>query len=66
MSRSSASLQLPFGRNQKWGSDWNALVDGIAGGWQLSGTYQFQAGFSLTFGNLYYDPSRKCRTSARK
>ena len=52
------SLQLPFGRNQKWGSDWNALVDAIAGGWQLAGTYQFQSGFPLTFGNLYYDGSR--------
>ena len=29
-----------------------------APGWQLSGTYQFQSGFPLTFGNLYFYGSR--------
>jgi hypothetical protein len=50
-----SSYRLPFGRDEKWGSNWNALVDGFLGGWQVSGTYQFQSGFPLTFGNLYYD-----------
>ena len=27
---------LPFGRNRKWGSNWNPIVDGILGGWQLA------------------------------
>ncbi len=47
--------QLPFGRDAKWGKDWNAILDGVLGGWQLSGTYQYQSGFPLGWGNLYYD-----------
>jgi hypothetical protein len=53
-----ASYRLPFGRGEKWGGGWNGLVDGVLGGWQISGTYQYQTGFPLTFGNLYYDPNR--------
>jgi hypothetical protein len=50
-----SSLRLPFGREQKWGHDWSHGLDALLGGWQLSGTYQFQSGFPLAFGNLYYD-----------
>ena len=49
------SLRLPFGHNQKWGGDWSGAMDALAGGWQLSGTYQYQSGFPLAFGNVYYD-----------
>jgi len=49
------SLRLPFGREQKWGRDWSHALDSFLGGWQISGTYQFQSGFPVTFGNLYYD-----------
>lgn len=49
--------QLPFGRDAKWGRDWNAIIDGILGGWQLSGTYQYQSGFPLTWGSVYWDES---------
>ena len=50
--------RLPFGKQQKWGSSWNDLVDAIAGGWQVSGTYQYQNGAPLVFNNsLYIDPS---------
>jgi hypothetical protein len=52
-----AVLQLPFGRNQKWGHDSNAIVDAVLGGWQLSSTYQYQSGAPLTWGNVYYDPA---------
>jgi hypothetical protein len=48
-------LQMPFGRGARWGSDWNAVVDGILGGWQVSGTYQYQDGFPLVWGSLYWD-----------
>ena len=44
-----ATFLLPFGRGQKWGSDWNGLVDAIAGGWQVSGTYQYQTGAPLSW-----------------
>jgi carboxypeptidase family protein len=52
-------LDLPFGRNQKWGSRWNGLTDAVLGGWSVSATYQYQSGFPLTWNtNLYYDPAR--------
>jgi hypothetical protein len=53
-----ASYRLPFGRDQRWGTEWNGLTDAFLGGWQVSGTYQYQTGFPLTFGNLYYDANR--------
>jgi len=49
------SLRLPFGRSEHWGKDWNKALDAVVGGWQLSGTYQYQDGFPLSWGNLYYD-----------
>ncbi len=55
------SLRLPFGKGQKWGSDWRGATDAVLGGWQLSATYQYQTGFPLTWGtSLYYngDPSQ--------
>jgi len=50
--------RLPFGREQKWGSGWNDAIDAVAGGWQVSATYQYQNGAPLVFNNsLYIDPS---------
>jgi hypothetical protein len=48
-------MRLPFGRHEKWGKDWNAVIDAVFGGWQLSGTYQYQSGAPLGWGNVYYD-----------
>ena len=48
-------MRLPFGRGERFGADWNALVDGVLGGWQMSTTYQYQSGAPLVWGNLYYD-----------
>ena len=49
------SMALPFGRDGRWGKDWNAGLEALLGGWRASGTYQYQSGFPLTFGNLYWD-----------
>jgi hypothetical protein len=40
---------LPFGHGRKWGSDWNPVLDAIAGGWQFStmGTIRTGAPFGL-------------------
>jgi Carboxypeptidase regulatory-like domain len=55
----SAIVDLPFGRNQRWGSNWNAFTDAVLGGWSFSGAYQYQTGFPYTWNNnVYYDPSR--------
>ncbi len=49
------SLRLPFGRNEHWGKDWHPALDAVLGGWQMSGTYQFQDGFPLSWNSVYYD-----------
>ena len=57
-----ATYRLPFGRGQRWGDEWNGFMDGLLGGWTVSGTYQYQSGFPLTWTtNIYYDPSRDPR-----
>jgi hypothetical protein len=51
-----ASMELPFGRNGIWGKEWNGVLDAVLGGWRLSGTYQYQSGFPLTWNNsLFWD-----------
>jgi len=47
--------ELPFGKGRRWGADWNTLVDGLAGGWQVSANYQWQMGQPVTWGHIYYD-----------
>jgi Carboxypeptidase regulatory-like domain len=51
------SLRLPFGREERYAKNWNKALDAVLGGWQLSATYQYQSGFPLTFGNVYWDSS---------
>jgi hypothetical protein len=54
-----STFRFPFGKGQKWGGDWKGATQAILGGWQLSGTYQYQTGFPYTWNaNLYYDPKR--------
>lgn len=54
-----ATLRLPFGHGQRWGKDWNGLMQAALGGWSVSATYQYQDGFPLVWNsNVYYDPAR--------
>lgn len=39
---------LPFGRSRRFGSDWNRLVDGILGGWQVNGITTYESGLPLS------------------
>jgi len=55
------TADLPFGAGKKWGSDWRGITQGLLGGWSVSATYQYQSGFPLTWGNVYYDPTRDPR-----
>lgn len=41
------TYQLPFGRNRKFLSSSNALVDGLAGGWSLNGINTIHSGVPL-------------------
>jgi hypothetical protein len=46
--------ELPFGQGRRFGANANALVNGLIGGWQLSGIYTYQSGFPLTWGNIIF------------
>ncbi|MFZ2491682.1 MAG: carboxypeptidase-like regulatory domain-containing protein [Thermoanaerobaculia bacterium] len=53
------TYQLPFGRDERYGQNWNRVVDAFLGGWTVSATAQYQSGFPLTWSNnVYYDPTR--------
>ena len=43
----SGGYQLPFGRGQRFGSNWNRVVDTALGGWQFNGIATAQTGFPL-------------------
>jgi outer membrane receptor protein involved in Fe transport len=53
--------EFPFGKGRKWGNGWNSYVDGVLGGWQLNGIFQWQSGrpIDLRDRNVVYfgDPS---------
>jgi Carboxypeptidase regulatory-like domain/TonB dependent receptor/TonB-dependent Receptor Plug Domain len=38
------TYELPFGRKRRFGANWNGVVNGLLGGWQVSGTAAIQAG----------------------
>jgi hypothetical protein len=38
------TLELPFGRGRRFGSDMHSALNAIAGGWQLSGILRFNSG----------------------
>ena len=56
----SSIYELPFGKNRHFGNDWHPVVNGILGGWQVQGVYEWQSGEALQFGNVYYngDPTQ--------
>ncbi len=41
--------ELPFGNGRKFGNDWNAVLNGILGGWQFATKFEFQTGQPLAF-----------------
>lgn len=49
----SQDYDIPFGRNRKWGSHINPVIDAVLGGWNISGITQFYSGipFNPTLGN---------------
>ena len=42
--------ELPFGRGRRYLTDSKAIVNGLLGGWQLTGIYSFTSGAPLTIG----------------
>ena len=60
----SGIYELPFGRGRRIGNAWRGLTNGLFGGWQIQGIWQYQSGRPLSWGNVYFngDPS-KLRTN---
>ena len=44
--------EMPFGRGRHFGSNANAVVDRIIGGWEFDGSGRVQSGQRLSFGNV--------------
>lgn len=42
---------LPFGKGKRWGNDWAAPANFIAGGWQLNWNVTYQSGWALDYAN---------------
>jgi hypothetical protein len=60
----SGIYELPFGKRKKYLSNASALVDHIAGGWQVQAIFQYQSGPPLGFGNVIYRGSWDTLTAA--
>ncbi len=43
----SVIYQLPFGKGQKWGSNWNGVANAIGGGWELTVIEKATSGFPV-------------------
>ncbi len=46
--------ELPFGKGRRFAPSMPAALDLFAGGWQVSGVYQYQSGQPLGFGQALY------------
>jgi hypothetical protein len=51
---------LPFGKGQRFGADWNKSMDYILGGWRLTGINTMSTGNPI---NLSYSPSSAMQVS---
>lgn len=51
------TYQLPFGRGRQFFSNDNRMLDGVIGGWQVSGIYQFLSGMPVQWNNVIYTGS---------
>jgi hypothetical protein len=46
------SLEVPIGRDRKFGADLPGVLDAIVGGWSVDGVGRIQTGETLDFGNV--------------
>ena len=46
--------ELPFGKGRRYGAGMPGALEFFAGGWQISGVYQFQSGAPLGFGQALF------------
>jgi hypothetical protein len=55
----SGIYELPFGRGKKFAAGANRFLDGIVGGWQVTGMAMRQSGAPLGFGNAIFNGNLK-------
>jgi Carboxypeptidase regulatory-like domain len=48
---------LPFGRKQRWGANWNRALDAVLGGWSWSGLYKWTTGLPFGVQNGFQFPT---------
>jgi len=51
---SSGLVELPFGRNRRFGSNWSGVTNTLLGGWQIGYIFKAQSGAPLGFGNFLF------------
>ena len=58
---------LPFGKGRKYMANVNPIIDGILGGWSLSGLFTYNTGLYLRFGSMLVsgNPTLDSPTTAR-
>jgi hypothetical protein len=56
--------ELPLGHGRRFGSNWNRAIDGVVGGWRLSGDGYLQSGRPITFYSGYNTFSGSVQTPA--
>src|SRR5690606_31561851 len=52
----SGIVELPFGRERRWGSQWGTFTDSILGGWQVAFLLKQQSGAPRGFGKVRLRP----------
>jgi hypothetical protein len=53
---SSGIVELPFGRDRRFGRNWAGATNALLGGWQVSYIFKAQSGAPLGFGNFLFAP----------
>ena len=51
---SSGLVELPFGRQRRFGASWSGLTNALLGGWQIGYIVKAQSGAPLGFGNFLF------------
>src|SRR5262245_25138719 len=44
----SNTYDLPFGKGRAFGKDWDSVVNGVLGGWNIGNIFQLRGGFPMT------------------
>ena len=51
---SSGLVEMPFGRQRRFGANWSGVMNALLGGWQVGYIFKAQSGAPLGFGNFLF------------